>query len=102
MTYVIRTTQAGVTYAKYQIDREPRPGEEVIPAALYQQIEVPCAVVEHADGSYTIAPAEPPVFPVEAEPLPPVPLPEPTTEDDLMALVIDLEYRTTLLELGVI
>lgn len=35
-----------------------------------------------------------------ADPLP-VPLPEPTTEDDLMALVIDLEYRTTLLELGV-
>lgn len=32
----------------------------------------------------------------------PVPPPEPTTEDDLMALVIDLEYRTTLLELGVI
>lgn len=33
---------------------------------------------------------------------PPEPEPEPTTEEDLMSMAVDHEYRLTLLELGVI
>jgi hypothetical protein len=33
--------------------------------------------------------------------LPPEPIPEPTAQDDLLALTVDHEYRLTLLELGV-
>lgn len=41
-------------------------------------------------------------FYLDGEDPPVLPVPEPTTEDDLLSMAIDHEYRLVLLELGVI
>lgn len=49
------------------------------------------------NGKYTVEEVERDVEPVEEEPI----VREPTEQEDIAAMLIDQEYRLTLLELGV-
>lgn len=76
-------------------------GEEyaVVPDDMVEAILETCGYCDlelSEDGTEVVAftPLEIPVTP-EREP-------EPTTEDDLLAMAVDHEYRLTLLELGVV
>lgn len=71
----------------------------VVPDELVEELMETCGFCDitlNEEGTEVISfvAREIPVFPEEAE--------EPTTEDDLMAMTIDHEYRLTLLELGVV
>lgn len=76
----------GINYTDYQDPNEIELTEE-----QYNSIQTPCKLV---DGEFVQCD-----FP-KTEPEP-TPEPEPTAQDDIDAMMIDHEYRITLLELGV-
>ena len=75
----------GINYTDYVDEREIELTEE-----QYNTIPIPCKLV---DGEFV--PCESPK--VEVVNI----APEPTTQDDIDSMLVDHEYRLTLLELGV-
>lgn len=75
----------GINYTDYQDPNEIELTEE-----QYNSIQTPCKLVNDE-----FVPCDFPSVEVEETP------PEPTAQDDMDAMMVDHEYRITLLELGV-
>lgn len=96
MKYIAKSC-GGIVYAVFQAaeDYAPETDEQEISVQVYEKAALPAVFGE--DGAL-IHTEEEPALPAPAAVE--LPEPEPTEEDDAAAMLVDHEYRLTLLELG--